>query len=140
MASGTLAGGQGPWLWAPPMVSKQDPPEGLEFALRVPEALTQLQHPWVPQVIQAEVQLHQALVHTEGAGQVFTGSHSELADLQPTGNPVQYTLQSVFHARLVFSSLPPDSKVMHFQAHNLFKKMGRDLKRSFSKERLTNGQ
>ena len=30
-----------------------DSPEGLEFALGVPEALTQQQHPGVPQVIQA---------------------------------------------------------------------------------------
>ena len=60
-----------------------DSPEGLEFALGVPEALTQQQHPGVPQVIQAQVQLHQALVHADGGRQVFTYSTSEKADLQP---------------------------------------------------------
>jgi len=51
----------------------------------VPEALTKQQHSGVPQFIQAQVQLHQALVPTEGGSQVFTGSSTELADLQPVG-------------------------------------------------------
>lgn len=36
----------------------------------------------VPQLIQVQIQLCQALIHTEGGSQVFTGSSSDLANLQ----------------------------------------------------------
>jgi hypothetical protein len=62
-------------------------PEGLQFACGVPEALTQQQHPRVSQIIEAQVQLCQALVHIEGGGQVFTGGSSKVTDLQPAQNP-----------------------------------------------------
>jgi len=58
-------------------------PEGLEFAIWMPEALTQQKRPRIPKVIQTQVQLHQALVHFESRSQIFTGSLSKVADLQP---------------------------------------------------------
>ncbi|XP_035309436.1 zinc finger protein 120-like [Cricetulus griseus] len=58
-------------------------PEGLQFVVWVPEALTQEKHPRITKVIQAQVQLSQGLVQAEAGGQIFTGSLAEVADFQP---------------------------------------------------------
>ena len=58
-------------------------PEGLQFSVRVPEALTQQKHARITKVIQAQVQLSQGLVQVEAGGHIFTGSLAQVADLQP---------------------------------------------------------
>jgi hypothetical protein len=47
------------------------------------EAFTQQKHPRISKIIQTQVQLQQALVHFESRGQIFAGSLSKVADLQP---------------------------------------------------------
>ena len=56
-------------------------PEGLQFAVWVPEALTQQKYPRNTKVIQHQVQLSRDVVHAVAGGRIFTGCLAELADL-----------------------------------------------------------